>query len=230
MNRTNPTNTATRRKATAASSPALRRLVVMALVGSVVGILGTVLMGWRSGVLVGWIVSAAVDSALILRVVAVADGTETRRLATIEDDSRRIAGMLMLAASVVSLVGAGVVLHRASREAGAAAAVHTCLAIAAVVVSWVFVHTHYVVRYAHEFYAEGGTGDDAGVKFEGVELPDYRDFAYLSFCIGMTYQVADTDLQTARYRRVVMSHALLSYLFGAVIVAITINVMGSVIG
>jgi uncharacterized membrane protein len=94
-----------------------------------------------------------------------------------------------------------------------------------VVLSWTVVHTVYMLRYAQLYYARGGKG----VEFNGGEPPDYRDFAYLAFTIGMTYQVSDTDLTTKPIRRTATHHALLSYLFGTVVVAMTINVVASLV-
>ena len=80
----------------------------------------------------------------------------------------------------------------------------------------------YVLRYAREYYA----GPDGGIDFPGDQnLPDYRDFAYFSYCLGMTYQVSDTTVKTRELRRMVLNHTLLSYLLGAVVVASTINLV-----
>ncbi len=88
------------------------------------------------------------------------------------------------------------------------------------IVSWLAINVDFTLRYAHLFYSD----PVGGVDFNGVDEPDYRDFAYLAFTIGMTYQVSDTNLLTSRFRRVLLLHALLSYLFGVVIIAAVINV------
>ena len=93
--------------------------------------------------------------------------------------------------------------------------------IFAVVLSWLIVHAVFTLHYAHLYFAE----PVGGVDFPETPHPDYRDFAYLAFTIGMTYQVSDTALQDGEFRRTVLRHALLSFLFGAVIVAMTINVL-----
>ncbi len=101
----------------------------------------------------------------------------------------------------------------------------TIAAVVTVLVSWLAVHTDFTLRYAQLYYSP----PVGGVDFDGVEQPDYRDFAYLSFTIGMTYQVSDTGLLTTRFRRVLLAHALLSYLFGVVIIASVINVVAGVV-
>ncbi len=91
--------------------------------------------------------------------------------------------------------------------------------------SWAAVHTVFTLRYASLYHLEGG-----GIDFtEGDRLPDYRDFAYVAFTIGMTFQVSDTDLTSFTIRRTALRHALLAYLFGIVIVAITINVVAGLL-
>ena len=108
--------------------------------------------------------------------------------------------------------------------------------LAAVAASWAVIHTRYAVRYAAAYYstnkayaASGGSSPDSSPPIDFNEgpqyLPDYRDFAYLAFTLGMTYQVSDTNLATRQVRRLVLQHCLLSYLFGAVILAMTINLV-----
>ena len=87
--------------------------------------------------------------------------------------------------------------------------------------SWAVIHTVFALRYARIYY----TGPDGGANFHQEEPPCYSDFAYLAFTIGMTYQVSDTELNTKGFRRNVLRHSLLSYLFGTVIVALTINLV-----
>jgi uncharacterized membrane protein len=91
----------------------------------------------------------------------------------------------------------------------------------AVVLSWGMVHTVFTARYARLYY----TGTDGGIDFNSYDPPGYADFAYVAFTIGMTFQVSDTDLQTKAMRRTALRHALLSYLCGAVVIAVTINLL-----
>ena len=93
--------------------------------------------------------------------------------------------------------------------------------VGTVVVSWLAINVDYTLRYAHLYYTEP-TG---GVDFNGIKEPDYRDFAYLAFTIGMTYQVSDTNLRTHRPSSTTCCCCTpLSYLFGVVIIAAVINV------
>ena len=87
--------------------------------------------------------------------------------------------------------------------------------------SWLLVHTVFTLRYALLYY----TGRDGGIDFNQSAPPCYSDFAYLAFTLGMTFQVSDTDLKTPNIRRTALRQALLSYLFGAVILAATVNLI-----
>src|SRR4029450_4810440 len=99
--------------------------------------------------------------------------------------------------------------------------------VATIAISWVIVHSVYTLRYADLFYREpeGGLDFKSGPDFQ----PDYHDFAYTAFTIGMTYQVSDTDVNRHEMRRTVLRHALLSFLFGAVILATTVNVIATLL-
>ena len=89
------------------------------------------------------------------------------------------------------------------------------------VLSWVLVHVVHTLTYARLYY----TDEEGGVDFNTPSPPRYSDFAYLAFIIGMTFQVSDTALQASRMRAVALRQALLSYLFGTVIIATTINLI-----
>jgi uncharacterized membrane protein len=100
------------------------------------------------------------------------------------------------------------------------------VAVLTVGLSWSLVQTVFALRYAHEYY----TPPIGGIDFKTAdELPDYQDFAYVAFTIGMTFQVSDTDIQARRTRRTVLRHAALAYLFGAVILAVVVNVIASLL-
>jgi uncharacterized membrane protein len=210
----------------ATMSPSAFRLTVLFVVGVAVAGLLAFVGPWQLAVLGGWIAGSAVYLLAAWRIIGRADGEETKRLSTIEDDSRATRGLIIVSASVVSLPGAALALKTATEsDGGADSVLLTIAAIAAVVVSWFAVHTDFTLRYAHAYYSP----PVGGIEFAGVEHPDYRDFAYVAFTVGMCYQVSDTSLLTVRFRRTLLRHALLSYLFGAVIVAVVINVVAGLV-
>ena len=152
------------------------------------------------------------------------DAEETARIAKTEDPSRTLADLVLVSASVASLLGVGFALVKASSQAGAARALITAVAVMTVAVSWSAVHALFTLRYADLYYAA-----DGGIDFHDDRAPDYGDFAYVAFTIGMTYQVSDTDLVSRPIRMTALRHALLSYLFGIAVIAATINVIAGLL-
>jgi uncharacterized membrane protein len=154
------------------------------------------------------------------------DAARTRVIATRDDPSRAVMDVILLGAALASLAAVGFALVGASQEKGAAELVRIVLGLASVALSWAVVHTVFCLKYASLHYSDGGSGirfptqdDKAG------EAPDYVDFAYVAFTIGMTYQVSDTELTTRPLRRTALQHALISFLFGTVILATAINLV-----
>jgi uncharacterized membrane protein len=180
---------------------------------------------WQVTVLSGWIAGAATYVGRVWMGVHSLSAEETAAISTREDASRTSADLMVLGSSVTSLVGVGLTLARASKAVGGTRFVFTLAAILTVITSWALVHTIFTLRYAHTYYRD----PVGGVDFKSDDAPDYHDFAYLAFTIGMTFQVSDTDLTSSAMRRIALRHSLLSYLFGAVILALTINVTASFI-
>ena len=138
-----------------------------------------------------------------------------------EDPTSVISGALTLVASVAS-IGAVIILIVAGKNAhGIAEVLVPVLAVVSLALSWFLIHTLFTLRYARLYFDD----TPGGVDFNQSQTPRYLDFAYLAFTLGMTYQVSDTSLQTSQIRAVALRQALLSYLFGAVILAATINLV-----
>jgi uncharacterized membrane protein len=173
-----------------------------------------------------WAVAAlfAFDVGALVFVVGIwlttwnADPATTAHIARAEDPSRASAEGILLTAGAASLVAVAFTLGQAGRSGAPTRGLLTALALASVALAWVSVHTVFMLRYARLYY----TPPVGGVDFHD-EAPDYRDFAYLAFTMGMTFQVSDTGLLGRRIRRVALHHALLSYVFGTGIVAVTVS-------
>jgi uncharacterized membrane protein len=148
---------------------------------------------------------------------------QTRQLATREDPSRGTADLILLSASVISLVAVGAALIGAHRGQGAEELIRVLLGVASVALSWAVVHSVFCLRYASLYYGDPGGGIDFAAG--SPDDPDYADFAYLAFTIGMTYQVSDTNLTSRILRRTALRHALISFLFGTIILATTVNLI-----
>jgi len=156
--------------------------------------------------------------------IARADAKGTERLALAEDDSRTAADAIILGASLASLVAIFFTLAQAAKANGAHAVLLAALSVISIVLGWAAIQTTFTLMYARLYY---GT-PKGGIDFEDGE-PDYRDFAYTAFTIGMTYQVSDTQISQKRVRRIVIRHALLSFVFGTTIIAVAINAVANLI-
>lgn len=197
------------------------RLVVMFGVGVAGWLLAGSLGSWSAAPVFGWATASLFYTSWVWLVVGRMDSEATASHAVREDPSRASSDVLVLVASLASLGAVALVLVEARQFTGARQGVFAALAVASVVLSWLLVHTLFTLRYASLYYRDG-TG---GIDFNQREPPQYTDFAYLAFSVGMTFQVSDTNLQDHRIRTTVLRHSLLSYVFGSVILATTINLV-----
>jgi uncharacterized membrane protein len=205
-----------------------RRRVLMGVgTGVVAGIVAAFFLPWQLSTLIGWDVAAVSETVWVAATAGRFDAEQTRAYATREDDSRVSAQFLLLGACLASLLGVAFALLKASQSHGAGKGVLTGFAVFTVIVSWAVVHTVFALRYAHLYYrgTAGGIDFKSGPEYE----PDNRDFAYVAFTVGMTFQVSDTDIQIREMRRTILAHALFAYLFGAVILAVMINVVAALL-
>jgi len=208
---------------------ARRRVSTAVATGVVAFAVAMAMLPWQVASLTGWDVTALVFVVWVWLSVWRVDGAMTERLAMREDDSRAAADVVVVAASVASLVGVAFALAKAAQTTGATDVGITAVAATTVVLSWTSVQTLFTLRYARLYYAEMGAGGQGPIDFNGESRPDFGDFAYVAFTLGMTYQVSDTALRSTSIRRTVLRHALLSYLFGTFVVAMTINVVAGLI-
>ncbi len=175
----------------------------------------------RAAPLIGWDILAFVYGGWVWWTVWRLDAAAAEEDATREDPSRDLADLLLLGAAVASLIAVGVVLFGAGGASGNGKYLQAGLALFSVFVSWTLVHTVFTLKYARLYYS----GTPGGIDFNGTGAPDYPDFAYLAFTIGMTFQVSDTDIQSKRIRRTALRHAWLSFPLVAVIIATSINLV-----
>ena len=133
--------------------------------------------------------------------------------------------LVVLGAGTASLAAVGLAMLRAGKNTGATKMYLIGVGVLSVVLSWAVVHTVFTLRYARAYYAP----EPGGIDFNNSGPPAYADFAYLAFTIGMTFQVSDTNITAKPVRQIALRHALLSYLFGAVILAVAINVFASLL-
>jgi uncharacterized membrane protein len=209
-------------------APAMRRAVLVSAVGLLVVVVLGWFLPWGMALVAGWDAAALTFLVSIWPIILRADGPHAAQLATREDETRGTAAVLLVGASVASLLGVIFALNLAGREAGALRVLLIADAVLTVVLSWTVVNTVYTLRYADLHFRSR----EAGIAFgdpDGQEQPTYRDFAYVAFTIGMCYQVSDTTIRDRRIRGTVLSQAFLSYLFGVVIVAGSVNLIAGLL-
>jgi uncharacterized membrane protein len=201
------------------------------MVAAAFGVLAALVVAWfvpwQLTVLVAWDVTAALVVGSVWLAIGGFSPEETEEFARREDNTRAGTQFLLLGASLVSLVGVILAFLKANEGAHRDEVLLEAFGVATIVCSWLLVHTVFALRYAHIYYTPPKGGID--FKTRGSEEPDYRDFAYTAFTIGMTFQVSDTDITRHEMRRHVLRHALMSFLFGAVILATTVNVIADLL-
>src|SRR5919106_1227737 len=209
-------------------APAMRRAVVVGSIGLTVVVVLAWFVPWGMAVVAGWDAAALSFLVSIWPIILRADGAHAVQLATREDETRGSAAVLLVGASVASLLGVGLALDLAGRESGSLRMLLIGIAVLTVVVSWTVVNTVYTLRYADLHFRSR----EEGIAFGDPDRqapPTYRDFAYLAFTIGMCYQVSDTTVRDRRIRGTVLFHAFLSYVFGVVIVAGSVNLIAGLL-
>jgi uncharacterized membrane protein len=179
-----------------------------------------VLLGWDAGV----VLYICIVSWIIARLESRAEMDHIRAQAAKEDEGRVAVLVLTVTATLASLAAIVVLLGQGQ---GKSSPPHLIFASATILLSWAFVHLIFATHYAHEFYREGPTA--SGLKFPGGEKPDYLDFVYFSFVIGMTFQVSDVQVTSRSIRQTVLAHAIVSFLFNVALLAIMINIAASAI-
>jgi uncharacterized membrane protein len=208
------------------SAPAGRRVVVALVVGVITAAGMFAVIKPPAAMLTGWDLAALLYLGWVWVAVRRLDVSQTRELAAREALNGVTAELVVVGAGVASLLAVAFALLGADKTGGGTKAYLIGLGVLSVVLSWAVVHTVYTLRYARSYYSPP-TG---GIDFNEPEPPTYLDFAYFSFTIGMTFQVADTNITAKPCRRIVLHHALLAYLFGAVILAVAINLVAALLG
>jgi uncharacterized membrane protein len=207
------------------STPAGIRVAITASIGVAVGAIVSAFTSWQAAILIGWDAAAMCLIVWIWLAVAKLSASESKSHASREDPSIRLSELVVLSSGVALLAAVGLVLIRAGQAVGGTKAYLIALGVLSVALSWTVVHTVFTLRYARCFYSR----PVGGIDFNEDDPPTYLDFAYLALTIGMTFQVSDTNLTSKPIRRTALVHAMFSYLFGAVIIALVINVVSSLL-
>lgn len=189
--------------------------------------------------LIGWNVAIVVFVALV-GIMWARSTHETMRLrAKALDEGRHTVLLLAMAAALCSLIAIVVELFNLKHATEAIVALHIGLSVSTIFTAWTFVHIIFTEHYAHGFYlerdgeeakAENKNPERRGLRFPGQTMPDYVDFLYFSFTIGVANQTADVEVVSRGMRLLVLIHSVISYLFNTIILALTINIAASMIG
>ena len=201
------------------------RLFISLGIGALVSVVLTVFTDWRTAtrLLVGWDIYVGLYLALVAHLMSGAEIERIRARAAVEDEGQFAILVLTVVAALASL---GAIFSELGIGPGRRPA-HVVLAALTILLSWAFIHTIFALHYAHEFYDDDNGG---GLAFPGGEMePDYWDFVYFSFVIGMTSQVSDVGVTHKEIRRTVAAHGVVSFVFNAALLALTVNIAASAI-
>jgi uncharacterized membrane protein len=186
--------------------------------------------GWRfaTRLLLSWDAGVALYLVLVYHLMAVCHVGHIRLRARIEDEGKNAILILAATAALASLGAIVAELGSSSTNGSARPPAQLILATVTIMMSWVFTHTIFALQYTHDFYQEED-GKGGGLTFPGGEEPDYWDFVYFSFVIGMTSQVSDVAIVSKPMRRIAAAHGIISFVFNAALLALTVNIAASAI-
>jgi uncharacterized membrane protein len=204
------------------------------LLPSAFGFSTHILVAWDAGV--GWLL------LLTWSIIVTAHPRQIQHRAQTDDISRLIVGVLLISATSVSLFAIMFLMRETKNIPPAQEDLHIILSILAVLGSWLVLHTVFCLHYAHQFYSpnkpnksnKSNKTDEqqespGGLDFPGNQQPDYLDFAYFSFVIGMTAQVSDVEISSRTIRRIALFHGMLSFAFNTVVVALSVNIISQLL-
>ena len=179
-------------------------------------------LGLGRGTMLAFDIASAVFLVSLIPVFGQSDPGRMREHATANDANRTVLLGLTFVTMIVILISVANELHAKNDH------MVILLIISTLVLAWLFTNVVYALHYAHLFYGDDDSdgADDAGIAFPKCDTPDYWDFAYFSFTLGMTFQTSDTNIISSRVRRVVLGQSMLAFVFNIGVLAFTINVLG----
>lgn len=179
-------------------------------------------------VLGAWDAGAAVFLALAWWLIVRSNPERTRMRASAEDPGGPGVFLIVVISSLASIAVAVLVLRNPKAVDPTDTGLVVLLGVLAIVVAWFMTQTAYTLHYAHLYYRDDG--ENGGIDFNSEGDPDDLDFAYFAFIVGMTFQVADTNITDRGIRRAVLRHALISFIYNTIIIGLSINLFASQIG
>ena len=208
------------------------RVIIALIVGVLTHFLLTIWLPPSTSLISAWDTSASVYLILSWITIAGADSAATRISTQTLRQSGKAIMVVVLGAAFIS-VGALAFLFKTTHDASFwQKTLHVTLSFLALGLSWLLIHTRFAFHYAHLYYVGAGRQDKAaagGLNFPGEREPDYLDFAYFSFVIGMTSQTSDVAVTSRLMRRVTLAHGVLAFGFNVVVVALSVNIFASLV-
>lgn len=186
-------------------------------------------------IMVTWLAYAITSLTLAWVTILSAHPNEVKHKAPIQDSSRTLVFLFAVAAAIASLFAIVILLQGNAEKSKQDLAVNIIVPVLCVISSWWLVHTIFTLRYAHFYYSAIEKNEKSkkvqpgGLIFPGEDEPDYLDFTYFSFVLGMTFQVSDVEITGKRIRRLALMHGVLSFAFNTFIVALAINIISGLI-
>lgn len=209
------------------------RLIISLAVAAIIYIFSSKALTLPEVGLSCWIGCASTVVILDWIVISTSHPREVVKIAKLQDSSRSLLFAFIIVASLVSLVAIIFLLKSVKGVPEATKNAHILLAISAVGISWCLVHTVFALKYAHMFYDtstdDGKPLQGGGLEFPGTKEPDYLDFVYFAFVVGMTFQVSDVEISDRFIRRTCLVHGIISFAFNTAIVALSINVISGLV-
>lgn len=178
--------------------------------------------------LAGWCAGAAVYLVLAWWLADTFDAQQTRKRAQSLDQPNVVILVSMLVVIGASVVAIAMLLQQVKLMSGPARTGHIALGLVALVGSWLMMHTIYAFHYAHRYYIDQRDGSpDGGLDFPGKQDPDYFDFLYYAYVVGMTTQVSDVQATSREMRRITLVHSVLAFAFNMLVLALSVNVVAA---
>jgi uncharacterized membrane protein len=208
------------------------RLIIAAIVSIACYLLMSSWVPPGTDFLVAFDVGTIVYLAAIWTMMIRTEPSMIRQRAKIEDEGRIAVLISFLGVASAVLIAIAFELHGVKELSPAAAGLRLLLAAVTILMSWFFTNTFFAEHYAHEYYIddECDTLEPArGLMFPGQDMPDYWDFLYFSFVLGMTFQVSDVQIYSHRLRRIALAHGILAFFFNVFILALIINIVAGMI-
>ena len=178
-------------------------------------------------IMIGWDTFSVCMIVMTWITFFITTAQQIRIQSKVQDPNRSIIFIIILICTLASFLTV-LLLILTKKDGNNGASWRMPIAVGGMVFSWILIHTSFTLRYAHIFYGDHESNPNThagGLEFPGGGLPDYLDFAYFSFVLGMTFQVSDVQITSKRFRRLALLHGLLSFIFDTTLLALTINIL-----